>query len=130
MNATEEDTTFKNRVERNGAIIYFTIADKVTDEEALRIKEAGLKQIEEILAEGSRSVSNFIDIQKSSFFSSQARSEWIEYLRHEAIHKTAIVGANTNTILKILASTIISLSGMENVKYFNDETEALQWLSS
>src|SRR3989338_4918117 len=115
--------TNTNDVWCKDGIVHYVIAAPVNEEEAIRLDTVG----EEFINKGEASFV-LIDIEQSQEFSSVARKIWVKFLQNQKIKKTAIFGGNV--FVRTLASFVIAAAGKANIKFFETEQQALDWLRS
>jgi len=104
-------------------IVHYVIAAPVDEKEAIRLDTVG----EEFINKGE-ALFVLIDIEQSQEFSSVARKIWVKFLQNSKIKKTAIFGGNV--FVRTLASFVIAAAGKANIKFFETEQQALDWLRS
>lgn len=116
-----DDTQKENRLEVVDGVLCYTISFPVGDAEALRLREMGERALGEI---GASYV--LINLEGSSEFSVGARKIWVDFLRNDLIKKAAIYGGGT--LIRVIATFVITASGRDDVKFFSDEVSAREWL--
>lgn len=112
-----------NKVWCENGIVHFVIAAPVDEQEAVRLDAIGEEYV-------NKDQASFvlIDIEQSKEFSSGARKAWVKFLQNPKIKKTAIFGGNV--FVRTLASFVIAAAGKENIKFFETEQGALDWIRS
>lgn len=115
--------TNTNEVWCKDGIVHYTITAPVDENEAIRLDTAG----EEFVNKGEATFV-LIDIEQSQQFSSAARKVWVKFLQNQKIKKTAIFGGNV--FVRTLASFVIAAAGKANIKFFETEQQALDWILS
>jgi len=115
--------TNTNDVWCKDGIVHYVIAAPVDEKEAIRLDTVG----EEFINKGE-ALFVLIDIEQSQEFSSAARKIWVKFLQNSKIKKTAIFGGNV--FVRTLASFVIAAAGKANIKFFETEQQALDWLRS
>jgi hypothetical protein len=112
-----------NKIWCKDNIVYYIISAPVDEKEASRLSNCGIEFIEK------KSASKvLINLKQSTQFSSEARKIWVEFLKHQKIEKTAILGGNV--FIRTLASFVIAASKKKNIKFFITEEKAMKWLNS
>jgi hypothetical protein len=67
-----------------------------------------------------------IDLTQAGSTTSKARTIYADALKKMSVKKHAFIVKNI--VLKVTVDFIMKASGAKNVKFFNDNEEALQWL--
>jgi len=116
-----ENYKTKNVFRREGDILRYIMTKPVDKDEAIALDVGGT----EIINKGETPFV-LIDIRKSTDFSSAARKIWVEFLKNPNIKKAAIFGGNI--LVRTTASFIIVSTGKKNIKFFDKEAEALEWI--
>jgi hypothetical protein len=101
--------------------VWYRIYTSVDGDEASRLDSAGRQFIER---EKAHLV--MIDLTHAKQFSLSAQHIWVDFLRNTKIQRTAIYGVSM--LSRVIATLIITASKKENVKMFEHETEAYEWL--
>lgn len=123
MTDQDTQTVNANKVWCKDGIVHYTITAPVDENEATRLDTVG----EEFINKGEASFV-LIDIEQSQQFSSAARKVWVKFLQNPKIKKTAIFGGNV--FVRTLASFVIAAAGKANIKFFETEQQALDWMHS
>lgn len=123
MTDQETQKISTNEVWCKDGVVHYIIAAPVDEKEAIRLDTAG----EEYVNKGEASFV-LIDIEQSQQFSSAARKAWVKFLQNPKIKKTAIYGGNV--FVRTLASFVIAAAGKANIKFFEKEQEAVDWIHS
>ncbi|PCI21334.1 hypothetical protein COB64_00425 [Candidatus Wolfebacteria bacterium] len=89
-----------------------------------------MKQYEEILELANRvsgKVNLLYDLRKAGKPTAGARKKLVENSKDKKFGKIAIFGAST--LIKTVATFIINASGLDTIRHFPNEEEALQWFT-
>jgi len=105
----------------NERVLFYQINSTVDKKEADRLNNLGMQSFDGGLVDFV-----LIDLKESSDFSSSARKVWVSFLKDERIKKTAIYGGNI--FVRTLASFVIAATGKKNIRFFNSEAAARDWL--
>jgi|GEM_PF-1991333 len=101
--------------------VWYRINTSVDGDEALRLDMVGRQFIEK---QNARYV--MIDLSHAKQFSLSAQHSWVEFLKHPKIVRTAIYGVSM--LSRVIATLIITAAKKENVKMFEHEAEAYEWV--
>mgnify|MGYP001591577502 CR=1 FL=1 len=119
----------------HGGILLLTFTGEVAD-------TADIASFKNDIATVAKSVKNLnltqgnkikvlIDITNfTATYVSEAVDALVELAREdkELVEKTAVFGGSTK--VRVIGDTIIMLSGRKNIKFFENKTEAVEWLNS
>lgn len=103
-------------------IIYFTNVGEHDKKTAAACKEA----IIELFNKVDGKVHGLIDLNKAGKQSPEARKMWSEISEMEQTGKVAVWGMHP--VAKVIASFVMGISGNKDMRFFNTEEKALQWL--
>ncbi|WP_346861529.1 hypothetical protein [uncultured Draconibacterium sp.] len=108
---------------RNDSTIQVIVTGIQTLEMALEMKKLCLK-----LSSKTESKYNYlIDINKCGKNEPGAREIWIELSGHEKTNKVATFGMNP--VAQVIANFVIGTHKGNNLRFFNSEKDAVNWLN-
>lgn len=118
-------------LEDSNLVVLRFLENGESDEEHTRMANDIHNAFERIKSEhqGTVSFNVLVDLSKAGLPSAGARTMYIKTLSDKAISKTAFFGAPSS--IQAVVSFIVSAAGRgEEVRFFVNEKEAREWLSS
>ncbi len=114
------DANLKNEVLCADNIVRYTMRTFVDHDEAVRLSTIGKDFID-----AGQAQYVLIDLRKSTEFSAPAGKIWIEFLNNDKIKKTALFGGNV--FVRSFATFVVTTTGKKDIKFFNNDDEAIRW---
>ena len=127
MNNNEETHTIAvptlmvNECSVHDGTVWYRINTSVDGDEGLRLATIG----KDFLEKGHAHYV-MIDISHAKQFSLSAQHLWVDFLKNPKITRTAIYGVSM--LSRVIATLIITASKKENVKMFEHELAAYEWV--
>lgn len=105
-------------------IIYVTAVGEVDDQFATKYRDT-FYEVLDFFSE-DRKAYFLINLDKIGKQSPEARKLWNSITADKRVKAAAVFGAKL--ISKVILNFVVSLSSRQNMKFFNNEKEAKQWL--
>lgn len=128
MNQKMKEKKFEVRWDKELKIVRVKIIGDQTGTEADAMFKAIVEQSAFVFEEDLEPVRILIDISQAGKMDREAKEIHSKYFKYFKISKVAFLGANL--FRKAIVSSIYTLAGHKDYKFFNDEKLAIEWLTA
>jgi|GEM_PF-1727890 len=124
----ETTSKFQIAFDEENKIFRCAIIGDHTEKDAKEMLDSVWQLMDEVIKEGDRveKIDVLNDISRAGKISKKARELNAILLKNIKINKIAIIGANM--FRRTVVNIIYHLAGFKNVKFFNNEKTAIDWL--
>jgi hypothetical protein len=125
---TETSTKFKMWFDEDNKIFRCVIIGDQTEKDAHEMFEQIWQLIDQVVKEGGKveKIDVLNDVSRAGKIGKKAREINATFFKNIQVNKVAIMGANT--FRRTMINIIYRLAGFKNVKFFNNEKQAIAWL--